>query len=304
MCHHIKTKNWLYTPDQNKRGYIQPDRLRELWFHTGTICNLSCPFCFEGSGPGDSRIPVLTYEDVKPFIDEAVELDVEKFCFTGGEPFVVRDIIRILETALEYRPCLVLTNATEPVIRRLDEVLPLIASSNPLSFRISLDHPDPQKHDEGRGSGNFAKALNTGAELFRHGFRISIARKQTDPAQNGHVDQAYKPFFRQAGLPEDTHIVSFPELLLPFSQNDVPAITENCMTTYKTAQERADFMCSYSKMVLKVNGKMAVYACTLVDDDDDYNLGDNLHAAMRARVMLRHHRCFGCFSCGTSCSEN
>ena len=37
--------NWLYTPKGEKRGYIQPHTLKELWFHTGTACNLSCPFC-------------------------------------------------------------------------------------------------------------------------------------------------------------------------------------------------------------------------------------------------------------------
>ena len=37
------------------RGYIQPGALRELWFHTGTACNLACPFCLEGSRPGDDR---------------------------------------------------------------------------------------------------------------------------------------------------------------------------------------------------------------------------------------------------------
>ena len=43
------------TPDGEPRGYIQPHALRELWFHTGTACNLSCPFCLEGSKPG--RLP-------------------------------------------------------------------------------------------------------------------------------------------------------------------------------------------------------------------------------------------------------
>ena len=40
----------------NPRGYIQPKQLKELWFHTGTICNLRCSFCFEGSKPGDNPV--------------------------------------------------------------------------------------------------------------------------------------------------------------------------------------------------------------------------------------------------------
>jgi len=75
------------------------------------------------------------------------------------------------------------------------------------------------------------------------------------------------------------------------------------MTTYKTAEERDRFMCSFSKMVVKKGGKMRVYACTLVDDDEDYDLGGSLGEAMDVRVMLRHHRCYTCFAAGASCSE-
>ena len=67
--------------------------------------------------------------------------------------------------------------------------------------------------------------------------------------------------------------------------------------------DRAAFMCSFSKMVVKKDGRMRVYACTLVDDDPDYDLGGNLGEVMPIRVMLKHHRCYTCFAAGTSCSE-
>ena len=60
------------------------------------------------------------------------------------------------------------------------------------------------------------------------------------------------------------------------------------MTTYKNESSRAAFMCHYSKMVLKKNGRVRVYACTLVDDDADYDLASTLTEAMRVKVMLRH----------------
>src|SRR5210317_1347886 len=124
-CHHITRMDWLQTPSGISRGYIQPKRLKELWFHTGTTCNLRCPFCLEGSKPGDNRINPLTLDDARPFVDEALELGVEQFSFTGGEPFVVNDFVRILDYALDFRPCLVLTNGTEPLLNRLTEILPL-----------------------------------------------------------------------------------------------------------------------------------------------------------------------------------
>jgi len=93
--------DWFETPDGLPRGYIQTETLTELWFNTGTICNLACPFCLEGSGPGDNRLGAITLAEAKPFIEDAVQLGVRQFSFTGGEPFVVRDMISILDFALE-----------------------------------------------------------------------------------------------------------------------------------------------------------------------------------------------------------
>jgi hypothetical protein len=62
-------------------------------------------------------------------------------------------------------------------------------------------------------------------------------------------------------------------------------------------------MCNFSKMVVKKDGRMRVFACTLVDDDGDYDLGSSLAETMDVRILLRHHRCFTCFSHGASCSE-
>ena len=51
------------------------------------------------------------------------------------------------------------------------------------------------------------------------------------------------------------------------------------------------------------NGRMRVYACTLVDDDPAYDQGATLREALATRVMMRHHRCYSCFAYGASCSE-
>jgi len=75
------------------------------------------------------------------------------------------------------------------------------------------------------------------------------------------------------------------------------------MTQYHTEATRREFMCAYSKMVVKQNGRMRVYACTLVDDDPAYDQGGTLGESLGRRVMLRHHRCLSCFKYGASCSE-
>ena len=139
----IRSNDWWLTPSGEPRGFIRAHALDELWFHTGTACNLACPFCLEGSKPGDNRLQLLRFDDAIPYIDEALRLGVKQFSFTGGEPFVNKDIIRILDYALRHRSCLVLTNATEPLIKRLQQLKPLRDHSCELHFRISLDYADP-----------------------------------------------------------------------------------------------------------------------------------------------------------------
>ena len=301
--HHITRHEWLNTPGGEPRGYIQPETLTELWFHTGTACNLRCPFCLEGSKPGDNRIQPILLDDVRPFIDEAVVLGVEQFSFTGGEPFVIDEFPAILSYGLDHRPCLVLTNGTEPVMNRMEEILPLQDKPHRVKFRVSIDYPDPARHDAGRGPGNFHRALDTLGRLHRYGFDVSIARQREPDEDLQAADQSFHPFLDHVGVPRTINIVRFPDFLAPGSVADVPDITEDCMTRYHTAESRAAFMCNYTKFVLKKEGRMRVYACTLVDDDTDYDLGDTLADSMRARVMLRHHRCYSCFAFGASCSE-
>ena len=299
----INEKKWLLTSKDEKRGYIQPQLLHELWFHTGTSCNLRCPFCLEGSKPGDNRLEFITLEDARVFIDEAVELGVNKFSFTGGEPFVNPHFLSILDYALNFKPCLVLTNATEPLMNQFAKVIPFSEKPNALSFRISLDHPDPHKHDELRGKGNFKKALDTLGRLYHEGFGVSIARLMPAGEDSATVDKAYAPYFREAGVPVDITIIKFPEFHKPGSMPSVPEITESCMTTYLSTSQRDGFMCNYTKMIVKQQGQCGVYACTLVDDDGNYNLGRTLKESMAERVMLKHHRCYSCFAYGSSCSE-
>ena len=295
--------DWRITPLGDPRGYVQPHALTELWFHTGTACNLECPFCLEGSKPGDKRLQRISFADAQPWIDEATALGVRQFSFTGGEPFLVRDLIRVLDYALERAPCLVLTNGVDAVTKRLAKLLPLRARPHALSLRVSIDWPDAARHDAGRGAGNFARAWDAVRRLHDAGFRVSIARQMARDEDRPAVESAYRALMRGAGVPEDLNIVFFPDFGVPGSHADVPYLTEHCMVSFQTELTRREFMCAYSKMIVKKDGRMRVYACTLVDDDPAYEQGGSLAASLGTRVMLRHHRCFSCFRYGASCSE-
>ena len=299
----IPTANWLYTSKNEPRGYIDSQQLRELWFHTGTACNLACPFCLEGSKPGDDRLQLVTLEDLKPYIDEAVSLGVQQFSFTGGEPFDARGLPEILAYAAQSKPCLVLTNGTDAVLNRKAALKALVGTAHPISFRVSIDYPDAERHDQGRGDGNFDLAWRGLKLLSDMGYAVSIARQVEREECAASVDAEYRRLCKQYSLPEDTKIVAFPDFLRPFQHAAVPEITETCMTRYQTQAQRESYMCAFSKMLVKQNGRMKIYACTLVDDDPRFGFDGTLAQSLTHRTMLAHHRCYSCFASGASCSE-
>jgi len=284
-------------------GWIQPHALDELWIHTGTACNLDCPFCLEGSRPGDTRLQRITLADVRPLIDEAVGLGVRQFSFTGGEPFVIKDMVAILDLAASHRPCLVLTNGTAPVVRRLAQIRRLSGTAHPVTFRVSLDFPDEARHDAGRGAGNFRLALQGLRGLHKAGFKVSLARQMQPGRDEAEVDREFRGMLAREGLPADLRIVAFPDFGLPGSTADVPRVTTECMTRFQTEASRREFMCAFSKMAVKIGGRMRIYPCTLVDDDPRFDQGTSLAEALKPRVLLQHHRCYSCFRYGATCSE-
>src|SRR5713226_8426963 len=87
--------------------------LDHLWFQVGgTLCNLECRHCFISCSPHNHSFGFLDLPSVRRALDESVRLGVKEYYFTGGEPFLNRDMVPILELTLHYGPATVLTNGT------------------------------------------------------------------------------------------------------------------------------------------------------------------------------------------------
>jgi uncharacterized Fe-S cluster-containing radical SAM superfamily protein len=275
---------------------VSLNSLREVWFHTGTACNLECPFCLEGSKPGDTRLDRLTLTEVKPLIDEAVQLGAERFAFTGGEPLIVKDIVKILSYALQFKPCLILTNGTAPLIKRAHQLQALNQQPNSLFFRISIDHPDEKEHDGQRGWGNFKRALEGLKILHATGFDISIARHSRPDEDTALVETKYRELLAKNGLP--------PLMLAPLPELGRPGV-QSTVQASDSAPSQDDFrtsghptMCSFSRMLLKREGRIRAYACALTDDDARFDLGPSLAMSLKTPVSLAHPRCLQCVRTG------
>ena len=122
--------------------------LDELWFQvTGTHCNLTCRHCFISCSPHNHTFGYLDLDDVRRALAESVALGVKEYYFTGGEPFLHRDMPAILELTLRYGPATVLTNGTvfkDAWLERLGAAEN--ASPYSLEFRVSMDGFTPAEN--------------------------------------------------------------------------------------------------------------------------------------------------------------
>jgi sulfatase maturation enzyme AslB (radical SAM superfamily) len=270
-------------------------RLQELWLHTGTACNLSCPFCHEGSKPGDARLQAPALAELAPVIDAAVAHGVDRIAFTGGEPLILKDILAVLAYALQRRPVLVLTNGTAPFIRRAHQLAALRTLPNPLSFRVSIDHPDEARHDAGRGFRNFRKALEGLRLLHVAGFDVGITRQQL-PGENARaVDSRFRNLLRKQNLPEDLSIVALPEL---GALGDLAGLPE--APAHDPPLVAPETACARSRMVLKRDGALRIAPCPLVDDDPSFDMPGGLEDALTRPIRASHPRCALCLGAGVN----
>jgi sulfatase maturation enzyme AslB (radical SAM superfamily) len=304
----MKFRDPQLTAAGERRASVRLGTLRTLWFNTGTLCNITCDNCYIESSPRNDRLAYLSRAEVRTFLDEALTRDPppEEIGFTGGEPFMNRAILGMLEDTLEagFR-ALVLTNAMRPM-QRLKAPLAAINRRFPdrLAVRVSLDHYQAAQHERLRGERTWAPAIEGLLWLARAGFEVSVAGRTIWRESPEEMRAGYRRLFAELGIAIDaadpTRVVLFPEMR---ADDDVPEITERCWAIL--GKSPGSVMCASSRMVVKHKGTQqpSVVACTLLPYDSAFALGATLAEATRDPVSLNHRFCAQfCVLGGASCS--
>jgi uncharacterized Fe-S cluster-containing radical SAM superfamily protein len=297
------------TADGSPRASVALGDLSTLWFNTGTLCNIACASCYIESSPRNDALAYLSADEVRDYLREidALGLKTSEIGVTGGEPFMNREIIDILEAALATgRDVLVLTNAMRPM-RRWDAALKrlLQAYGDRLTLRVSLDHHTAEAHEQERGAGTWAPAIEGLTWLAAGGFKIAVAGRLLPDETQAEAGVAYAALFDALSLPiradDPAQLVLFPEM---DASVDVPEITEACWGILNKSP--ASMMCASSRMVVKRKGQSTpvVVACTLTPYDPQFELGGSLSQALGS-VALNHPHCAKfCVLGGASCSAS
>ncbi len=295
------------TAKGERRAVVALTRLRTLWFNAGSLCNITCRNCYMDSSPVNDRLAYLEPNEFRRFIDEikTENLPTEEIAFTGGEPFMNKDLADMLTVALErgYR-VLVLTNAMSPMRHSRRKLLALNEKfGRALSLRVSMDHHTKKHHEEIRGPNTWAPMLEGLKWLAENDFNIAVAgraRRQEDEAASR---AAYGVVFARQSIPVDAQdparLVLFPEM---DARLDVPEITVSCWEILGVAPET--MMCATSRMVVKRKGAAGpvVVPCTLLPYDPAFEMGDDLKSSAKL-VKLNHPHCAKfCVLGGGACS--
>jgi sulfatase maturation enzyme AslB (radical SAM superfamily) len=303
-----KFKDPHITASGETRARVPLDMLRTLWINTGTLCNLTCAHCYIESSPSNDRLEYITVAEVCLYLDEIRDqnLATEEIGFTGGEPFMNPDIIKMLEVTLSrgFR-VLVLTNAMKPMWRHKSslEALKLRFNDN-LVIRVSVDHYTQQRHEEERGVGSWQPMLNGLIWLSQNKINFDVAGRTPWGEEDTAIRAGYAILFAKYNIlldPKDpSRLVLFPEM---DANQDVPEITDQCWSVLNI--DPGEMMCATSRMIVKRKNaeKPAVIACTLLPYDEQFDLGTTLEGASND-VSLNHPHCARfCVLGGGACSQ-
>jgi hypothetical protein len=227
--------------------------------------------------------------------------------FTGGEPFMNKEIIAILDETLSRGfEVLVLTNAMRPMQRLKAQLIELKARYGArLRLRVSLDDPRPAIHDAERGAGSYAKTLAGLRWLAGNDFTVDIAGRGFAHEPEPDLRARFQGLFNEVGLKlnatDPSALVIFPEME---ALADPPEITASCWGILN--KDPRELMCASARMVVKRKeaDRPGVLACTLLPYDPQFELGETLHEAS-GPVPLNHKYCasfcvFGGASCGAA----
>ena len=176
-----------------RANYIHTKKLNELWIHTNNSCNLTCSHCLVNSSPNEDK--GLSTEAIKKIIDEAVELGTTRFYFTGGEPFIRRDIFELIDYVCNQKESelIILTNGTllkgESIerLKNFDKEL--------LKIQISLDGSKPEINDPLRGKDSFAQIVQGIKNTVDAGYSPTV----TTVVANSNIDD----------IPEITKLLAY-----------------------------------------------------------------------------------------------
>ncbi|MDX1568538.1 MAG: radical SAM protein, partial [Longimicrobiales bacterium] len=277
--------------------------LDQLWFQvSGTVCNLRCTHCFISCSPENDSFWFMTREQVRDALAESVELGVKEYYFTGGEPFMNKDLIGILEDTLELGPATVLTNATLLPSRTVN-ALERLAGGSPysLELRVSLDGVTAEMNDEIRGEGSFQRAMEGVERLVAAGFLPIITCMRTwEDSETERILGDFRELLAGIGY-DRARLKILPPLRIGAEAQRTHGYDETERVTHEMLHgfDLSELLCTKARLVT-ADG---VYCCPILLETPSARLADTVAEAASRPAELSEQACYTCYVSGSICSN-
>ncbi len=277
--------------------------LDQLWFQvSGTVCNLRCRHCFISCSPENHSFWFLSREVVRGHLEASMGIGVKEYYFTGGEPFMNRDLLGILEDTLEIGPATVLTNGTILPARVVEGLRAIQDRSRySLELRVSLDGVDRASNDAIRGSGSFERALAGIERLTAAGFLPIITTMMTwQEPETDRVLSTFRELLARVGYHRPRLKILPPlrigaEVARDRGYEPAEAVTHDMMLDYP-----AELLLCSSARIVTSDG---VWVCPILLDDPSGRVGVSLAEACSEPAHLSSPACYTCWTHGAICSN-
>ncbi len=274
--------------------------LDTVWFQVGgTICNLRCTHCFISCSPDNHSHEMMSLEEVRRHLSEAVRLGVREYYFTGGEPFMNRDLMEILGETLKVGPASILTNGLfldPPRCRRLRSLAD--GSEYSLEIRISLDGWGVEDHDAIRGAGTFRRTVDGIRNLWSVGINpvITVTEAATGVA-SGEGRSRFLERLRAFGLTKPRlKILPLWRLGAEMGRSRGYIACESLTEEMVSEESLKALQCSSGRMITS----RGVYVCPILIDEERARMGGTIVETLRP-FELAFGACYTCHVTGVTC---
>ncbi|PYO44976.1 MAG: radical SAM protein, partial [Candidatus Rokuibacteriota bacterium] len=251
-----------------------------------------CTHCLNASGPADPWLAPLDAAVARRALAEAEALGVREVYFTGGEPFLHREILPLVEASLSMAATTVLTNGTVMTEALADALARLAHGSRySLEIRLSLDAADAEANDRVRGRGTWERATRTLRLLDARGLLPIVSA--TEIAEGAATYDRFRALLSALGIakPRVKILPVFPV------GRAVGAPGVRLTDADLEGFDRSTLPCAETRVV----AADGVYACPILAGLPGARLSDGALAAALGPAALYHAACVTCHRTGATC---
>lgn len=275
--------------------------LNELWLHVLYRCNLSCRHCLFACSPDKEGPGELTPEACREYVTTAMNRGVKAVYITGGEPLLWPHLNNFLDwyySLDRVLPLTVLTNGTlidQEQARSFGKY-----TSQGLCLRISLECYTEGTHEEYRGTGSFARAVQGIKNLNDCGIRpwVAYVNKSGGSMEPCRAKRLEEDFRQRLGADHGLEIAGL-KIIAAYSKGRFAGQVSPQAAPEQITEGLAAVQCTYGVAI----SRGGIFPCPVLVDIPRAKLSESLNEAVGRPFTLDYDFCASCFATGTCCGQ-